>query len=234
MKKIIVSLVLIVTTQFAACSSAPDADSNAGTAKLQAQVDQIKRQVEKLNRMEPDVRRMVSMESDLKALIAQLSVITESPVDALPEAESSSNVQMATIQKVDFTQDNTAKIADPVSVPAEYINNTEKAAPKLTAVAVSNSEAEIKQQVKAKYSLQLASIRNEESLDKTWNSIRSKHEDLMADWQPVFETAVVSNITYFRVKAGEFTDYQTARSNCDSVRALGTNCIVSKVENSYE
>lgn len=236
MKKILVLVMVALISQLTACSTTKQ-DKTASTQQLRADVEKIKLQIARLNKMEPGLKRMVAMESDLQGLITQLSVIAQNPSDSLPEAETGSNVQTATLEKVNFTEDRQANVS---AEKQDSKTGNDLVAPLVVAADTQSSAAlEPEKEVdthtkptlgKTKYNLQLASIRDESSLDKTWNSIRSKHEDLMADWSPVFESAVVANQTYYRVKAGEFDNYQTARSSCDSVRLSGTNCIVSKME----
>jgi hypothetical protein len=230
MNKILLGTVLLGCLQMTACSSTDTASGELSDQELRAEVQQMKKQLDKLNRLEPGLKRMVAMESDLKGLITQLNEIAGQDDYALQPAEEGDNVKSATIERVSFEETTGQALQQPVQTavvepvaepePAEQVNSTQPEPVLETA----------RQSIQKKYSLQLASIKDEKSLDKTWSSIKAKHSDLMEDWSPKFESAVVANVTYFRVKAGEFDSYESANSSCKQVRLHGTNCIVSKIE----
>lgn len=235
-KKHCVFIALVGNVVLSGCAGNTVPTQTATEAALQVELAEWKK-------MKPGVQRLVAIESELKVLLQTLETVATNPTDQLETADAGSNVQSYVLEPVSF---NDKKLTPPAGIlPAEAVR-TESATPapaSATMIAKSEkvmppSEPEVQAepeitsapapQPSRNFSLQLASVTAQDSLESTWQRLQQRYPDQLSDLDFHSEEVIVSNRTYFRVKAGSFDNYDEAKRQCAVLRKSGASCIVNK------
>jgi len=220
---------LIAASALAACASQPT--QTASSKEMQAELAEWKK-------LKPGVQRLVAIESELKVLLQTLETAALDPSMELETAATSSNVQSNVLTPVSFDDKKLTVVSPDVAV-----NNTQQQTvlPNLAASTESNqveqteppvqpasepSAAVIKEQ--KRFSLQLASVTKAGDLEATWQTLQKRYPATLAELDFHSEEVVVSNRTYYRVKAGAFDSYSEAQELCTKLRKSGASCIVNR------
>jgi hypothetical protein len=212
------------------CSSSPAPEQSAAHAELQAELAEWKK-------MKPGVQRLVAIESELKVLLNTLETAAMDPTDQLQSADVGQNVQSYVLEPVSFNDKKLTpevKAAVPAQLPA-VVNTTQTAEPQpatLASAPEKKAEALIAPAAQPlqnrSFSLQLASVTEQQALESTWQRLQQRYPDQLSDLDFHSEEVIVSNRTYFRVKAGSFDSYDEAKRQCTELRKSGASCIVNK------
>jgi len=224
-------LVALVIT-LAGCSSSPEPKQSAANAEMQAELNEWKR-------MKPGVQRLVAIETELKVLLQTLETAALEPTDQLQTADTGPNVQTAVIERVEF--DDKKLTPQPVNANSLGSSASYSSAPlpksavqsgdKTNLVATASIEPEpvaAQNQSPTNFSLQLASVTEPTAVESTWQRLQKRYPDVLSDLDLHSEEVIVSNRTYFRVKAGSFDSYDEAKRQCSQLRKSGASCIVNK------
>lgn len=206
------------------CSSSPAPEQSAAHKELQAELAEWKK-------MKPGVQRLVAIESELKVLLNTLETAAMDPTDQLQSADAGQNVQSYVLEPVSF---NDKKLTPEVKTSAA-VNTPQTTGPQpanLAAAPEEKAEAltvpATETQQNHSFSLQLASVTEQQALESTWQRLQQRYPDQLSDLDFHSEEVIVSNRTYFRVKAGSFDSYDEAKRQCTELRKSGASCIVNK------
>lgn len=154
--------------------------------------------------IKPGIERLVAIEGELTELIDQLNtIITENEV-AKQQAPAQSQQQVAAVP------------------PAPLPEVTKKAEP---AVAVKPEPVTQSAATGPAYTLQLYSLSNQQQVRPTWYKLQHKHPAILGKLKAIFEKINIKQKTFYRVKAGKFSDSFQADEMCSRLKALGTQCI---------
>jgi cell division septation protein DedD len=78
------------------------------------------------------------------------------------------------------------------------------------------------------YVVQLAALQSEAAIEPAWRRLASRAPDLFASAQMDVERADLGpRGVYYRVRAGYFSDRDSASQFCDRIRQMGQDCIIS-------
>jgi len=77
------------------------------------------------------------------------------------------------------------------------------------------------------YALQLISVGNVKTVEKSWSDIFNKNTTILAEQQPLIEKVLVKNKTYYRIKAGKFSTKIAAQKVCKQLKQQKVSCLVS-------
>lgn len=176
----------------------------AGTPKDPAtRIEELERKVaslqEEIERLRPALERLVSMEGDLRTLVA---LVGRRPDGRPPTANTPGAPGGAAIVLSPPAQ--SAAAATPPGAP--------------TAVAT-----------KDQFSVHLASFRDQESARKGWPDFTGKHADLLGglDYRISPITPSDNRGTFQRLKAGPFTDSASANEVCKLLKTRKVYCAVT-------
>ena len=161
--------------------------------------------------IKPGIERLVAIEGELTELIDQLnSIITENEAAKQQAAtskqqQSQDTLEVAVAEKAKSLPEMTKKSAAVVS-------------PKPAAKQITSSAA-------SAYTLQLYSLSNQQQVRPTWYKLQHKHPAILGKLKAIFEKIKIKQNTFYRVKAGKFSDSYQADEMCSRLKALGTQCI---------
>ena len=231
-KQVVFISLAVVSLVLAGCSSSPAPEQSAAQTEMQAELAEWKK-------MKPGVQRLVAIESELKVLLKTLETAATDPTDQLQSADAGQNVQSYVLEPVSFNDKKlTPEVNSAAAVPAQQpaVVNTAVAAASQPAalVAVPEQKAEAQSSAAAEpqpnrsFSLQLASVTEQQALESTWQRLQQRYPEQLSDLDFHSEEVIVSNRTYFRVKAGSFDSYDEAKRQCSELRKSGASCIVNK------
>lgn len=216
-------LVTFIVSTLTACSTTSAAAKSTDTEKSIAALEM---EMAEWKQMKPNIQRLVAVERELKGLMAQLEVITATdldPVEQLPVVVSSDNIQADVMPKVEFTES-----VDVGSIPqTQPPSLTQEAVSEVTAPVVVKAEPNATEPTSL-FSLQLASVTKESSVNSTWSTLKNRYGDVLGALDFHSEEVAVGERTYYRVKAGSFASYSDAKENCKALINKGASCIVSK------
>jgi hypothetical protein len=231
-KQWVVSGLIALAVTLAGCSSSPETKQNTANAEMQAELNEWKR-------MKPGVQRLVAIETELKVLLQTLETAALEPTDQLQTADTGPNVQSAVIERVQF--DDKRLTPEPATANAPSLSASNPSAPMVQTIVkpgVSESASEttspapmtaaVQEQSPTNFSLQLASVTEPAAVESTWQRLQERYPDVLSDLDLHSEEVIVSNRTYFRVKAGSFESYDEAKRQCSELRKSGASCIVNK------
>lgn len=77
------------------------------------------------------------------------------------------------------------------------------------------------------YALQLISVGSVKTVEKSWSDIYNKNAKILAGQQPLIEKVLVKNKTYYRIKAGKFSEKSAAQKICKQLKQQKVGCLVS-------
>lgn len=157
---------------------------------------------------QPNLIRLSEIEEDLKTLIVQLSVLsqTRTPDSITKPAQSSSN-RVST---------------QPALKPAPALPVAKSATPEESQIA------EVREP-KMGYAVQLTALDSVEKLNAYWNKIKQNYPTIVGPHVPFYEKTVGDNgKALLRLKFGEFKSYREANMACEQMRSKGGSCFVSK------
>jgi len=82
----------------------------------------------------------------------------------------------------------------------------------------------------AGYAVQLASFRSEAEAEQAWSSARSYHQAALQDREHLIQRAEVPGKgTYYRLRVGPMAGKSTAAALCNTLKAQGQDCYVTKL-----
>lgn len=154
---------------------------------------------------QPNLLRLSEIEEDLKTLIAQLSVLS----------------QTRAINNTNPLQSSATRM------PAKQA--TKAPEPKIVSAKRAPSEVTNTQKERKGYAVQLTALESVEKLRAHWNKLISGYPSILKSRTPFFEKTVDSKgKTFLRLKFGEFESPQEADKVCEQLRSIGGICFISK------
>lgn len=204
-------LVATLSSGLTGCASSQDIDvlkkaqyeQAQENKKIQAEqldkIEQLEAQQLKWQAIQPSVNRLVAIEKELNTLIAQLnSAVTAQKVEKAKQQKKAQQEKKLAAKKA-------------------------KASPAVKAPVVNKNMAN----TNANYALQLMTLSDVKSIEKSWLAIQAKHGNLLADYQPLIETVEVNNKSFYRIKAGAFSAKSEAQKVCSQLEKQKASCLVS-------
>lgn len=253
LKKLALYFVVIVCSQIlVACASQPEPDVSSRDHEMEAELEEwkkLKPGVQRLVAIESELKGLLS---------ALEGIVVNEPTARLETVNDGHNVQTQTIEPVVFAEkkmseppvliaqveqpqravstDNKLTAPNAVGVSVAEVKATKKAEEQKTAAvaeskAVIDSQASAEQPVAAQtstFSLQLASVTQEQAVNQTWVRLKKRYPDVLGSLDFHSEQVLVANKTYYRVKAGRFDSYNEAKQSCRLLLSSGASCIVNK------
>lgn len=239
-RTLITSIFLIYSGAMLGCSSQPQTTVDTTAKELEAEMAEWRK-------LKPGVQRLVAIEKELKGLLTTLEAITEAePTLQLTAAENNANIQTEVITPVSFDerkytaseskQEQTLTVADTTQDSARILanektelTNTKSALSQEHQPPTADLEAIVAKPANVRsFSLQLASVTKEESVDSTWEQLKKRHPTILGKLNHHSEQVLVANRTYYRVKAGNYDNYDDAKQDCKVLLSSGASCIVNK------
>jgi len=240
----------------AQAAPAPAASTNApaplGSGTSDERIERLEQEVTALRaelaQLKPSIERLVGIEGDIRVLLTQLSRLTgpdgaataTTPSDtAAAETDTGSEGAPAqapapnppALQPVEQTQPAPApgqpqslRPLQPVqAAPAQAPAAPAPAAPtQLTSISPSVAPAE-------QVSVHLASFRGQDSARQGWRELQATHSDLLGGLDYRISPVQLSGGrgTFYRVKAGPFTDTASAEEICRLMKSRNAYCVLS-------
>jgi len=199
-----------------------------------------------LEALKPSIERLAGIEGDIRVLLTQLSRLTDAGGASGTESDASPPpASQEAAQPQEAPQTPTLAPAQPATNPApagqpqslrplqpiqQPAQNTAAAAPapapsaptQLTAVAPAVAPAE-------QVSVHLASFRQADAARAGWRELQAAHSDLLGGLDYRLSAVELSGGrgTFYRVKAGPFTDTGAAEEVCRLMKARNAYCVLS-------
>jgi hypothetical protein len=239
------------TTQTAQAAAAPAPASpprtqlgeGSNTDRLEALEDEVTALREELEQLKPSIERLVGIESDIRVLLTQLSRLTDTgaaPVAnaAAPQQENQEAaapaaapaaqppalrpVEQAAPQQQPAGQPQSLRPIQAPAQPAAAPAAAPAAPTQLTAISPSVAPAE-------QVSVHLASFRQVDAARQGWRELQAAHSDLLGGLDYRISEVQLSGGrgTFYRVKAGPFTDVASAEEVCNLMKARNAYCVLS-------
>ena len=186
---------------------------NAGPQRVEQQPATIPKFEEHLHEwqdIKPGIERLVAIEGELTELIDQLNTI-------IAENEAAKEQVAAQAQR----QEPVAAAPTKQNTPAPAMADKAAPAPTKTAATPVTQSAG----TGPAYTLQLYSLSNQKQVRPTWYRLQHKHPAILGKLKAIFEKISIKQNTFYRVKAGKFSDSFQADEMCSKLKALGTQCI---------
>jgi hypothetical protein len=165
------------------------------------------------------VTRLLTIESDLKVLIEQLS--------ELSSGQSNNGEQFITAQKSGAVQ-----VAVKPIIPQQakvdilpYQSNTQNQDAYLPVYKVSLDD---NTQVAGLIGIQLSAMMRPAAIAKLWQQLVKLQPRLLGNLSPVTEVVESSSGTIYRLKAGPFDNKASAEMHCNKLREVNVSCIVTQ------
>ena len=177
------------------------AQTEIGNPKVAQKAEEIIKAAEQKKAPQPAETVKVSVAApavEVKTEPAEIKEVTIKEAAAAPAPAAAAPAP--TVEKV--------AIPAKVTVPAPKENNT-------PAVA-------------GNWQVQLLSSTNRASVDAAWNNLQKKYPVLKNQPQEIETADLGAKGTYYRLKAGAFSDRAGADKLCADIKALGGTCIVKK------
>ncbi len=198
-----------------------------------------------LEQLKPSIERLVGIEGDIRVLLTQLARLTDTEnaggdsaaapsAPAQPaQATESAAPQTPTLQPADSGTSQQAPAGQPQSLrplqPIQQPAATAPAAPapapsaptQLTAISPAVAPAE-------QISVHLASFRQVDAARAGWRELQAAHSDLLGGLDYRISAVELSGGrgTFYRVKAGPFTDITSAEEVCRLMKARNAYCVL--------
>lgn len=245
------SVLILCSHWLVACASQPEPVATSHDKELEAELAEWKK-------LKPGVERLVAIESELKGLLTALEgIAANEPTAGLETVNDGQNVQTQTIEQVVFEEkkinqppsvlaraeqqnepvaDNKLAAEIPKTTTSSDLYSQHTTVEPQLAATQGKEEAieQQKQTTEAKgdaskiFSLQLASVTQEQAVDQTWDRLKKRYPNVLGSLDLHSEQVLVANKTYYRVKAGRFDSYDEAKQSCKLLLNSGASCIVNK------
>ncbi|WDE05219.1 SPOR domain-containing protein [Thalassomonas viridans] len=194
---------------------------NAGPQRVQqpaaATIPKFEEHLHEWQDIKPGIERLVAIEGELTELIDQLNTI-------ISENETAKQQAAAQTQR----QDTVAAAPAPAvnAQPRPQVTKTAEPTPAAKPTAKPASEPVVQTTgTGPAYTLQLYSLSNQQQVRPTWYRLQHKHPAILGKLKAIFEKISIKQNTFYRVKAGKFSDSFQADEVCSRLKALGTQCI---------
>ena len=159
--------------------------------------------------------------------VVEEKVVASAPVKAVKE-----NVPVAPVSQ----QTGDAPEAKVISIKeAAQKENASKTVtipqktPEIVQVAQPKAEPAVKTKaVAGMWQIQLMSSPNKQAVEKAWTTLTQKYKMLQGQPHEIEAADLDFDKTFYRLKAGAFTDRSGADELCKDIQALGGTCIVKK------
>lgn len=157
---------------------------------------------------QPSLIRLSEIEDDLKTLIVQLSVLSQTRIaDSTTKSSQSSSNRVST---------------QPALKPAPAL-------PIAKSMKREESQVAEVREPRMGYSVQLTALDSVEKLKTYWNQIKQGYPTIVGPQVPFYEKTVGDNgKALLRLKFGEFKSYREANMACEQMRSKGGSCFVTK------
>jgi hypothetical protein len=224
--------------------AAAQAQAPLGTGTSDQRIERLEQEVTSLRaelaQLKPSIERLVGIEGDIRVLLTQLSRLTgtdaaqtETTGAAAPPADSGSMAEPAApsppaLRPVEQSQP-AASPGQPQSLrPIQQGQAAAAAAPapaaptQLTSISPSVAPAE-------QISVHLASFRGQDSARQGWRELQATYSDLLGGLDYRISAVQLSGGrgTFYRVKAGPFTDTSSAEEICNLMKSRNAYCVLS-------
>lgn len=224
----------------------PAAPPPLGTGTSDERIERLEQEVtslrEELAQLKPSIERLVGIEGDIRILLTQLSRLTDS--DA-PQAQATDTEAAPT------NTGNTVEAAQPAAASPPALRPVEQsgaaaspgqpqslrpiqpvqAAPTPAAPAAPTQLTSISPSVAPaeQVSVHLASFRGQDAARQGWRELQGAHSDLLGGLDYRISAVQLSGGrgTFYRVKAGPFTDTNSAEEICNLMKARNAYCVLS-------
>ncbi len=213
--------------------------SDERIARLEQEVTSLRQE---LAQLKPSIERLVGIEGDIRILLTQLSRLTDSgatPTET-PAAAEGAAAESPTESDAAAPQATAAAGAPPALRPVEQAQGAARvgqpqslrpiqvpplaAAPPTQLTSISPSVAPGEQ-----VSVHLASFRQQESARQGWRELQAANSDLLGGLDYRISPVQLSGGrgTFYRVKAGPFTDTSSAEEICRLMKARNAYYVLS-------
>lgn len=184
----------------------------------------------------PVVEEVVISAPQLKVNdVAEEKVVASAPVKAvkenLPVAQVSQQTGDAPEAKVISIKEAAQQSNEKVEAPKEAAKAVAipQKAPEIVQVAQPKPEPAVKAKaVAGMWQIQLMSSPNKQAVEKAWTTLTQKYKMLQGQPHEIEAADLDFDKTFYRLKAGAFTDRSGADELCKDIQALGGTCIVKK------
>lgn len=211
--------------------------SDERIARLEQEVTSLRQE---LAQLKPSIERLVGIEGDIRILLTQLSRLTETggappatpeaaapppPAAEPPPAQPVASVNPPALRPVDQAQPP-APVGQPQSLrpiqPPAPAAQPAAAPTQLTSITASVAPGE-------QVSVHLASFRQLEAARQGWRELQAAHSDLLGGLDYRISAVDLSSGrgTFYRVKAGPFTDTASADEVCRLMKSRNAYCVLS-------
>jgi len=224
-------------------------DSASGDSSIRsAELIEIDRRLSELEAMKPSLMRLISIETDIKALINELNTLADdysgSPDgvsadtgahDDEIEYLSVSDLMGGKDTESDDTQsegegDTPPRTATPPSPSTAQtpITSAETVMPSIPAVQQPTPRID---GTASDFAIHLTSYRDARNLMTGWDKLKMQHSDILMTLTPKVEwVSSATGESFLRLKAGPFTSRAAARQACQLIRARNAYCAISSYE----
>lgn len=227
--------------------AAAETQTPLGSGTSDQRIERLEQEVTSLRaelaQLKPSIERLVGIEGDIRVLLTQLSRLTgtdtpqpETTGAASPPADSVSATDAAqpaapsppALRPVEQSQP-AASPGQPQSLrpiqPVQAAAAPTAAAPpptQLTTISPSVAPAE-------QISVHLASFRGQDSARQGWRELQGAYSDLLGGLDYRISAVELSGGrgTFYRVKAGPFTDTSSAEEICNLMKSRNAYCVLS-------
>jgi hypothetical protein len=218
-------------------TTATETQAPLGTVTSDQRIERLEQEVTsmraELAKLKPSIERLVGIEGDIRVLLTQLSRLTdtgattppdntgeavqpaaENPPTLRPAEESQPAASPRQPQSLRPLQPVQAQAAAPAAVPV--------APTQLTSISPSVAPAE-------QISIHLASFREQDSARQGWRELQGAYSDLLGGLDYRISAVQLSGGrgTFYRVKAGPFTDTSSAEEICRLMKYRNAYCVLS-------
>jgi hypothetical protein len=238
------------STTTAQAAPAPAASNNApaplGSGTSDERIERLEQEVTALRaelaQLKPSIERLVGIEGDIRVLLTQLSRLTgpdggttETATNEAETAETDTGSAAAPAQAPNPPALQPVEQAQPAPAPGQPQSlrplqpvQAATAAPapaaptQLTSISPSVAPAE-------QVSVHLASFRGQDSARQGWRELQATHSDLLGGLDYRISPVQLSGGrgTFYRVKAGPFTDTASAEEICRLMKSRNAYCVLS-------
>lgn len=157
----------------------------------------------------------------LPEVIPSQQVVQAAPLPVSANAQTGDAPEAKVIGLKEAVQQENAKTAQAAQIPAQ---------PKVQP-AVQPEPKKLAAPAKATagmWQIQLMSSPNRQAVEKAWISLSKKYKMLQGQPHEIEAADLDFDKTFYRLKAGAFTDRAGADELCKDIKALGGTCIVKK------
>ncbi|CAH9065991.1 hypothetical protein PSECIP111951_03508 [Pseudoalteromonas holothuriae] len=197
------AMMLFIVGVSSACTSTKDTEEQEVTL-TRTQLEQLQESARQWQEAKDGIARLLRIEKDLSILITQLDSLVKQQINSGNDRKSS------------YASDHSLKKVIKVTAAKQIENVPQMTSDKLASLP----------KVTPKYALQLSAVTQKSRLDNLIPNLKSKLPDTLSENLNI-ETTQIDNVTFYRLKAGGYSDKKLALEACNNLKLKSINCIVS-------